>query len=253
VVNGFHGGEYNDAADITVVRQRNAHAWVEVFFPKENTWVTFDPTPSSDETSGAATSGIAGAVHKYLEALETYWIQYFVAYDDQGQRSLAKSLRSGFLEYQNSLSSFTISLDSMLREWWSEVRGDKGLASSAKAAGTAAGYAVGAILAVLLVIWGYLKLRRSGIFGRFRRRIFATPESSAVEFYQRMENILAERGINREPSQTPLEFAYSTGLPATVQRTEKYNRVRFGEKGISTSEEAEIENWLDDLNLNEKG
>ena len=34
IVNGFHGGEYNDAADVTVVRQRNAHAWVEVFFPK---------------------------------------------------------------------------------------------------------------------------------------------------------------------------------------------------------------------------
>jgi hypothetical protein len=253
VVNGFHGGEYNDAADITVVRQRNAHAWVEVFFPKENVWVTFDPTPSSDETSGAATSGIAGAVHKYLEALETYWIQYFVAYDDQGQRSLAKSLRSGFLEYQNSLSSFTISLDSMLREWWSEVRGDKGLGSSAKAAGTAAGYVAAAILAVLFVIWVYRKLKRSGIFGRFRRGVFAKAESSAVEFYERMESILAERGMSRAASQTPLEFAYSTGLPATVHITEKYNRVRFGEKEISSAEEAEIEEWLDDLNPNEKG
>jgi hypothetical protein len=45
VVNGFSGGEYNDTADVTIVRQRNAHAWVEVYFPRESAWVTFDPTP----------------------------------------------------------------------------------------------------------------------------------------------------------------------------------------------------------------
>src|SRR5439155_691788 len=42
VVNGFHGGDYNDTADLTIVHQYNAHSWVEVYFPKENAlyWCT---------------------------------------------------------------------------------------------------------------------------------------------------------------------------------------------------------------------
>ena len=43
IVNGFHTGEYNDSAGMYIVRQRHAHAWVEVFFPKENAWVRSTP------------------------------------------------------------------------------------------------------------------------------------------------------------------------------------------------------------------
>jgi hypothetical protein len=34
VVNGFQMGEYNDAADAYTVTQRDAHSWVEVYFPE---------------------------------------------------------------------------------------------------------------------------------------------------------------------------------------------------------------------------
>ena len=128
VVNGFHGGEYNDAADVTLVRQRNAHAWVEVYFPKEAAWVTFDPTPFSEESGGFA-SGITGTARKYLEALETFWIQYFVAYDDQGQRSLARSVRNGFVDYQNTVASFSAQLEITLKEWWAEAPWGQGFYS----------------------------------------------------------------------------------------------------------------------------
>ena len=83
IVNGFHGGDFNDTADVTVVRQRNAHAWVEVYFPKEDVWVPFDPTPAAGQNAAASSMGISGTVKKYLEALETFWIQYFVAFDNQ--------------------------------------------------------------------------------------------------------------------------------------------------------------------------
>ena len=48
----FQQGEYNETADVLVVRQRNAHSWVEVYFPGENAWVPFDPTPFSGRSPG---------------------------------------------------------------------------------------------------------------------------------------------------------------------------------------------------------
>ena len=47
VVNGFQGGEYNDFGDFVLVRQSDAHSWVEAWFPEQG-WVQLDATPASD-------------------------------------------------------------------------------------------------------------------------------------------------------------------------------------------------------------
>ena len=47
LVTGFLGGEFNNLGDYYLVRESDAHAWVEVYFP-EYGWVSFDPTPSDD-------------------------------------------------------------------------------------------------------------------------------------------------------------------------------------------------------------
>jgi len=45
VVTGYTSGEYDPDADMYVVLESNAHAWVEVFFPGYG-WVEFEPSPS---------------------------------------------------------------------------------------------------------------------------------------------------------------------------------------------------------------
>jgi transglutaminase-like putative cysteine protease len=125
VVNGFQQGEYNDTADVWIVRQRDAHSWVEVYFPKEKVWVPFDPTPFSGQSTTLSTTGILGGVNKYLEALETYWIQYFVAFDDQEQETLVRSARKTFSDYQIKTAILLNAIQDRLTEWWSDLRGDK--------------------------------------------------------------------------------------------------------------------------------
>lgn len=47
VVNGFQGGEYNDFGGFVLIRQSDAHSWVEAWFADEG-WVQLDATPAAE-------------------------------------------------------------------------------------------------------------------------------------------------------------------------------------------------------------
>lgn len=247
IVNGFQQGDYNETADVFVVRQRHAHAWVEVYFPGENAWVTFDPTPFAGLESGAEGDGIAAQIRSYAEALEMFWIQYFVAFDNQEQRSLFTSLRRGFVDYQTKTSTLIDDAQKVISEWWANVRGDKGFEGSVTAIGYGSAILIGVVVVILLLIWLFNLLRKSEALRRILSRFGRRRNPTIVEFYERLQRLLSERGFERQASQTPLEFAYAVGMSEAVKITEKYNRVRFGERRLSNDEADEIESWLERL------
>ena len=253
VVNGFQQGEYNETADVFVVKQKDAHSWVEVYFPRENAWVPFDPTPSAGRfDDSTATSGVFGKFNSYLIALETFWIQYFVSYDNQEQKTLMRSVKNSFVEYQAKTSVWLNEMQYRLSDWWMEVRGDKGLQASARAVAFGIGYLLAAILGVTFIVWLYRKIRRLAVWQRIYAWLKFRNETTIVEFYERMQKVLASKGFTRAAHQTPLEFAFALNMPEAVRITEKYNRVRFGEKKLSKDESEEIENWLNDLAENKE-
>src|SRR5204863_9121503 len=43
IVTGFRGGEWNELTGNFIVRAKDAHSWVEVYFPGVG-WYAFDPT-----------------------------------------------------------------------------------------------------------------------------------------------------------------------------------------------------------------
>jgi transglutaminase-like putative cysteine protease len=64
VASGFSPGSYHRDRKEYVVRDTDAHSWVEAYFPKIG-WVTFDPTPSAAPATsqlGDVSSGGGGAV-----------------------------------------------------------------------------------------------------------------------------------------------------------------------------------------------
>lgn len=247
VVNGFSQGEYNDTADVWLVKQKNAHSWVEVYFPSENVWVPFDPTPFSGQVAAGATNGIMAQVGKYLEALETFWIQYFVAFDNQEQRSLFTSFRRGFADYQAKASSWTNRIGDRITEWWQDVRGDRGIETGVAAAGR--GLAVLALTAigVVLLVLAYRRIVKLRVWAGLWNRLLGRRSASVVAFYERMVEILSEKGLSREPSQTPLEFAYSLGSPDVIRITEMYNAVRFGNAKLTDDDVGEVEASLESM------
>ena len=74
VVLGFTPGELTDQENVYVVRDRNAHAWVELWIPTQG-WVRFDPTPRSDgvnpSTFGIAEDELGFELTSYLDVPAT--------------------------------------------------------------------------------------------------------------------------------------------------------------------------------------
>ena len=249
VVNGFQTGDYNDAADAFIVSQRQAHSWVEVYFPESNHWAMFDPTPAVGRNLPAsATSGnfLTAGFNKYLEAAEMFWLQYVVAYDSQEQRSLARTFREQLLQNQAQAQSVWQTWSVWLQDWWRAASGERGAWASL--------LAIGQIVLIVLSLGGLTFLawffgkriswRGLAAFVGIARRGDA---KQIVEFYERMIKALAKKNLKRSPSQTPLEFAAAVGANEAVKVTEAYNRVRFGQEKLSRSESVEIESWLRNL------
>ncbi|MGI9068191.1 MAG: transglutaminase TgpA family protein [Pyrinomonadaceae bacterium] len=229
VVNGFLPGEFNEAAGAYTVRQSDAHSWVEVYFPETNSWVTFDPTPAAGRAEPQS-SGLTAQMGKYAEALELIWFQYVVGYDKQEQRALATWLHNRVFDYRRSASDVFSRLKSKVP------------AISSK--GTVFVLGLVTILVTLILI---RVLRLGWRQGLTLSRGTPDPDRTAVEFYERLAALLADRGLARLSDQTPLEFASRLGLQEALTITKLYNRVRFGSQKLSPAEQREINQALLDL------
>ncbi|MBV9928872.1 MAG: DUF3488 domain-containing protein [Acidobacteria bacterium] len=238
VVNGFQTGEYNAAADAYAVRQADAHSWVEVYFPESDSWVTFDPTPSDGRAAGTSGAGLMGALRRYTDALELFWIQHVVAYDRQGQRALARTISSQISSYTQAASDSADGLGAFLAGWFG---GGGGLSG---ALGYVASPFTLAPASVLLAGVGLLWLRRRRPGGAGSKRDGAAAARAVVEFYERMLKALAARGHVRRADQTPLEFAEAVGTPEVLAVTGAYNRVRYGAQNLTRAEAEEVERHL---------
>jgi protein-glutamine gamma-glutamyltransferase len=87
LVNGFLMGEYNPVGDAYIVRQSDAHSWVEVFLP-ESGWTELDPTPTGANEPDA---GLMAQLEHYADALGLFWSAYILTYDTDSQALLFRS------------------------------------------------------------------------------------------------------------------------------------------------------------------
>jgi transglutaminase-like putative cysteine protease len=221
VVNGFLSDEFNDVTGNYVVRARNAHAWVEAYFPGYG-WITFDPTP--DSASGSPQGW--GRVMLYLDAASSFWREWVISYDSSHQSALGQSM----------LSSTRSSMERA--RMWARLRYARMLnwaRRSQRDVEHAPGRWFGSSAAALLLLLG---LANAGRIARMirRRRLQAHPErapdQAAAMWYERMARYLARRGVRKSTTQTAQEFLLGIAderLREPVGRfTDAYESARFG-------------------------
>lgn len=244
IVNGFQFGEYNQTANVYVVKQKDAHSWVEVYFPQNDIWIPFDPTPSSGLSSDASSSSFVGKLSSYAEALETFWIQYFVSYDNKGQQSFFRKLKVQFIIIQTEISAFIKNIQRELFNWWNDLSGEKGFEARFYAIIKAIGFIILISISLFLLLFIGKKIWRLNIWKKFLSLFQKNNEIPIILFYERMTKALAKQGYIRKNYQTPLEFALDLNINEAVKITENYQRVRFGKQTLSNIEINEIETWL---------
>ncbi len=241
---GYHLGEYNEINNTYVVRQADAHAWVEVYFPQTGTWVEFDPTPGvAPGPRTVATEWLASA-RRYIEALRMFYIDYVLAYDAQRQRLLAQDVGRAAARYQTSAETYIYRYREQLRMW--VIYQTMWLYAALEDTELAYHLTVLLVLAgvLLLMLAGYVlwyRIRRKPrlLFERrwlgwlvplLRWTLRQDERQSAVLFYDEMAALLSRAGHRRAPHQTPLEFASATGFEEVLTITHAYNQARYGDR-----------------------
>lgn len=103
LVTGFSGGDWNGFENYYMVRNRNAHAWCEVF-DRSRGWVRVDPTPGYGRESGSVDDALAGGGlfldrtwTARLDSLRVLWFRRVVQFDSADQAVMAESVKGAGL------------------------------------------------------------------------------------------------------------------------------------------------------------
>ena len=89
LVAGYKGGIYNEIGGYYLVRESDAHVWVEAFI-KDKGWVRYDPTPSS--TYPLKGENAFSKVKFIFETINYYYINFVLSYDFNKQVALFRNI-----------------------------------------------------------------------------------------------------------------------------------------------------------------
>src|SRR5919199_1320807 len=174
LVVGFGTGEFNPFTGFYIVKNTDAYAMTEVYFPKYG-WYAFDPIPghelfpqSIEETE---TFGV----------LRQFW-QWVAGW-------LPTPLKSYLGEVWNWIIGWLLRIIGFI--WGIVSNGWVGLFT-------------GLILAIALAFLGWLGWRQWRTW-RYRRWLAGLPPMENL--YQQMLTLLSTKGYTKHPAQTPLEYA----------------------------------------------
>lgn len=248
LVTGYRGGDYNPVGGFLIVREKHAHAWVEVFIPGKG-WLTYDPTPSASRVTAQSGEWWAPA-RTFTDFLQFQWANLVIAYDAAARRDLMSRFHAWVTRPTQDETNLLGAVAAFVRElfgWRLEIStADRVL------------YWVFALLVVtLILLLGYVVL----LIGRqatvVARRWHAAVQRAragrpTVEFYERFCRRLETLGFRRRPDQTPAEFAdelasrYSA-LRDAPELVRLYYGLAFGAVALPPERHSWVEQFLAEL------
>jgi transglutaminase-like putative cysteine protease len=238
LVTGFLPGEWNDFGNYYSVRQQDAHAWVEVYFPRSG-WLTFDPTPSVAVAPPMLL--FVATVGRFVDSVRLKWDRYVVQYSFRDQMEAVQGLRE---QSDKARTQAGLWLAPLLR-WAGSLRTTAADIVRAYGMMVVVGAGAGAVGLVLIVA---LRRRRGGVGGVGGSR--TDGQLAAVQVYSRMLRVLETCGLGKAPGATPLEFSrlvsreWDEAARFVGPLTDLYCRVRFGKAPLSPEELRRAQDFL---------
>ena len=99
-VDGFRVDNPKDARTFTV-RQKDGHAWTEVYF-RSGGWAVFDATPAG---AGADAGAELGWIGRAWAAMKLYWQENVLEYDLASRKQIAKAMRDAWTAFTRALAA----------------------------------------------------------------------------------------------------------------------------------------------------
>lgn len=231
LVTGFLATEWNEYGNYYLVRQRDAHAWVEVHLPSSG-WVTMDPTPAVSEPIGDSQWF---ALSRVIDTLRLRWNRFFVQYNAADQLAVVQGLKEGTTVVRDRAWSSLSSLVAPAGDFAGRVI--RYIAEGNALLMT--GFLSCVLLGVGLVIW--LMQRKPWNFRRYPDPV-NRDHAIIAQIYHGVLKQIARQGIVKPRNATPREFLqlvhqrWAAAAESVSTITELYCRGRFGKANLSQHE-----------------
>jgi protein-glutamine gamma-glutamyltransferase len=233
IVTGFRGGEWNELTGNFIIRAKDAHSWVEVYFPGVG-WYAFDPTPQGSMQIVT----MWNRVQLYIDAAREFWREWIVNYDFVHQEHLANA----------AVGAGTRTFDRL--KLWAHRKYESMMSSARNTHNmmvkSPRAYGGSAVLFIsgIILLFNVPRLARALKMRSIARDPRKAPQSAASIWYGRMTSAMAKRGHRKSPTQTPTEFVEKIDdakLRSGVARfTKHYENARFGNSAEDAVELAKI-------------
>jgi hypothetical protein len=230
-VTGFLATEWNEYGGYFTVRQRDAHAWVEVYFPHSG-WITMDPTPTIN-TTGATNRW--GSIRRLGESVRLQWDRLFVRYSAKDQLAAVHGIREGSDALRERVSRWGSLLSTPISQALSRLT---------HVARTFQPGMLGLITGVIVVGLALLLLMlrdRIGLWATTHLPI-SHPQLAIVQLYARMVRTVERHGVSKPPSATASEFAiqvereWKAASPMVADVIALYHQGRFSRTPLTPDE-----------------
>jgi protein-glutamine gamma-glutamyltransferase len=242
LVNGFLMGDYNPVGDDYIVRQSDAHSWVEVYV--DGKWVEFDPTPP-DSTEHP--SGLLAQISHYVDAAELYWNSYVLTYDASLQMQLFRSA-------QDKAQSLQADLRTKSDEWMilGQEFSDRFADDFKKLAAKPWFWLI--VLASTLSVLGiryHQFVRTEFHIWRARNGGGAVTEDVVEEMFRRAARLADPEGKSRQPAETWREWMIGVSDPTRRSLVHRalsiYEKSKYGRLPVSASDFTVLEETIREL------
>jgi hypothetical protein len=160
VVAGFHGGSLNGFENYFMVRNSDAHAWVEVYDGK-SAWVRADPTPGAVATAAETAAQAAQRAQDSswsarVDSLRVLWYRRIVNFDSRAQVQMLDQVKNFTVDSGAALRTRFDAFSKRLKAWvtrpWDPAR-------IGRVTGLLAGIGALGWFGVRLAQWGWMRWR----------------------------------------------------------------------------------------------
>jgi transglutaminase-like putative cysteine protease len=231
LVTGFLATEWNEYGGYFTVRQRDAHAWVEVYFPHSG-WITMDPTPT---ISGAVATSRWESIRRIEESVRLQWDRLFIRYSAKDQLAVVHGVREGSDALRERMSLWVSLLSGSISQALNRLT---------RMARTSQPGMLGLVTGVMVVGLALLLLMLRDRIGLWATIHLPTshPQLAIVQLYTRMLRTVERHGVSKPSSATPNEFArlveqeWKAAGPMVADVTALYHQGRFSRTPLTPDE-----------------